>query len=64
MPDKDLGAGFDGIVKGRVLGGVLNFRIDVDCHAQQENDTLNVLIKNSKVEEVLTFSVHLKNYDR
>lgn len=60
MPDKDLRAGFDGVVKGRVLGGVLNLRIDVDCHAQQENDTLNVLIKNSKVEEVLTFSVHLK----
>ncbi len=46
-------------MKGRVHGGALDLGVDVRLHAQHEDDTLQVLVQHSKMEEVLTTGIHL-----
>ena len=47
VPNEDLRTSLDGIMKGCVLSGVLDLRVDISSDAQKKDDPLYVLIENS-----------------
>ena len=59
MPDHNLRASLNGVVQWGVESGVLDFGVDVHLHTHQENDCLHVLLQDGKVQEILSFAVHL-----
>ena len=60
MPHKNLRPVLDSKVQRCIHGRVLHLRVDINMDAEQEEDTLHILVENSKMEEVLPPSVHLK----
>lgn len=60
MPREYFRAALDGVVKGSVMGGALDLGVDVHLHAQQKDDTLQVLIQHCQMQEVLAPGIHLK----
>ena len=59
VADNDLRSSMDGQVQGGLLGCVLNPGVDVSLDANEEQDTLDVRVLHSHVEEVTSLVVHL-----